>query len=464
MASKQSHLPTICPECKTPQQGLEPFCEHCGFRLRSQETAIEGVPAVTPAQLKREPLPEPMRPRASTQEEPSITSDMLARASSTTPRKKKQTRNTKRKDEQPDHGPSSTFVEGLPAAKVELDSRQETSRPHPLAKPSPVEASGLLPMAPPPPDRLRWLVPLLFGLMSGGVLGTAFTWLAIHDRLDASTQGPSTFRDHTLGASPPNERVAFPREDDVSVGLDDATQARLIKTCYKFSLDARKECAQENLLRDEYPVRAVSIAPFTLDMNEATNTDHEACVTQGACTPLDLKQCKVYTPQGLQISLRVPRALLEPTHPVTCLTHAEAQKLCAWKGGRLPTHEEWELAARGTRDARLFPWGDAWDPEFANWGDRDITGTVAPGRLDGFAWSAPVGIFHKGHSPFGLRDMAGNVSEWVATSKRAPTPQARGGSWLSAPYDLRVTKRLTLDASTARTDVGVRCAYDANTP
>ena len=72
MASKQPQRPTICPECKTPQQGKEPFCEHCGFRLRSQETALEGVPAISPAQLKQNMLPaaDLSRPRASTQEEP----------------------------------------------------------------------------------------------------------------------------------------------------------------------------------------------------------------------------------------------------------------------------------------------------------------------------------------------------------------------------------------------------------
>lgn len=449
MASKQSHRSMICPECKTPQQGSEPFCEHCGFRLRSQETALEGVPAITPSQLSSpNTLTDPPRPRASTQEEPSITQQMLKRAAKA----------AQQPQQDKPAGPSSTFVEGLPASR-ESAALQERS---PGTKTRhPVETSGLLPMAPPPPSKLRWLVPLLFGLMGGAILGTAFTWMALFERFDHDAQLSPSPRAHTLDVAPPNERVAFPAHEDVTIGLDEATQARLIKTCYKFSQDASKECAQETLLRDEYPLRTVATPPFLLEKNESTNADLSACVAEGACTPLDLKTCQVYTLQGLQISMRVPKALLEPERPVVCLTHAQAEALCAWKGGRLPTHQEWELAARGTRDARLFPWGLTWDAEFANWGDRDITGTVAPGKLDGFEWTAPPGIFHKGESPFGLRDMAGNVSEWIAVSKDAPTPQARGGNWTSSPYDLRVTKRLTLDATAARTDVGVRCAHDA---
>lgn len=428
MASKDSKPSSICPECKTPQFGQSPFCEHCGFRLRSQETALEGVPAITPSQLQ-----SVSRGRASTQEEPSITADQVKQQS-----------------------PSQTFVEGLPPVKRQPRQPQPTPAPPSgeYSQPAiaPAEISALMPMAPPPPNKLAWLIPLITGLMCGGILGTAFTWIG-------TKNSNSKAQEHLLPASPPNERIAF-AQTSFTQGLDEPTRARILRLCYKLSEDADKECEQDTLLKDEYPQESVTVAPFHIDTNEATNAEYNACISAGSCDEIDLKTCQVYTTQGLQISLRVPKVLLQDEHPVVCLSHPQAQKFCAWKQGRLPTHQEWELAARGSKDSRIFPWGDSWNPDHANWGEKDITSTSVAGKLDGFDWTAPPGLFHKGDSPFSLRDMAGNVAEWVATDEAHSTPQARGGGWTSTPYDLRTTKRLTLTQHIGRTDVGVRCAFN----
>ncbi len=94
---------------------------------------------------------------------------------------------------------------------------------------------------------------------------------------------------------------------------------------------------------------------------------------------------------------------LRPHEPVVHVNRFEAEAYCAWAGRRLPTEAEWEVAATGG-DGRRYPWGD--EPP-------------SPDRANLDAWYGDVvdvGAFPNGESPFGVRQMIGNVWEWTASS------------------------------------------------
>ena len=125
-------------------------------------------------------------------------------------------------------------------------------------------------------------------------------------------------------------------------------------------------------------------------------------------------------------------------------------------GYRLPTDTEWEYAARGGLRGARFPFGEYISHEFANYQAKsslfDMSDGLHPAYSSGsYPYTAPVGRFKA--NGYGLRDMAGNVAEWV-WDVVSPGRGLRGGGWGSD--DCRCGYRNWKDPTTTGEYVGFR--------
>lgn len=221
----------------------------------------------------------------------------------------------------------------------------------------------------------------------------------------------------------------------------------------------------------ERPVHEVCVSSFTMDKYEVTQKYFQAKMNGN------------------------PSLFPGANLPADSVTWMEAREYCQKSGKRLPTEAEWEYAARGGATSEFY-WGEHIEPGKANFCDRECALNVRfPEISDGFKHTAPVGSFPP--NPFGLYDMAGNVSEWVFDSyhegyyiisprknpqgaliqvsqkpregepdslflaeRSASRKVVRGGAWETTAFMIRPSSRKVFYPGYRIEGVGFRCAAD----
>jgi len=223
----------------------------------------------------------------------------------------------------------------------------------------------------------------------------------------------------------------------------------------------------------ERPVHSVTLSTYYIDKHEVTTAQYRnflKAVADGetAWDHPDQPADRGHEPRYVTDDLD------GDDQPAVGLNWYDAYAYCKWAGKRLPTEAEWEFAARGSDSVRKYPWGqgnpDAEGIWWANYHPRVGRGA------DGHRWSAPVGSYPDGVSPFGLMDMAGNAEEWVqdwysvdyyGLTEGAEDPPGplkgqkkviKGGSYETPVHQIRIAMRHYGRPHDKGPRLGVRCA------
>ena len=261
-------------------------------------------------------------------------------------------------------------------------------------------------------------------------------------------------------------------------------------------------------LDGEGPVRKVELAPFYIDRYAVTNTNFAdfvkatgfkteserlgwSFVFQGHISAARRSDFVMATVPGASWWCKIAGAAWDhpegpdsdisnrPHYPVTHVSWNDANAYAEWAGKRLPTEAEWEYAARGGLEQKLFPWGDELTPEGKHrcnvWqGDFPLVDLAE----DGYAGCAPVDAFLP--SAYGLHNITGNTwewcSDWFSSSYHLTAARVnpvgplwgrakvmKGGSYLchhSYCNRYRVAARTSNEPDSATTNIGFRCVRD----
>lgn len=187
------------------------------------------------------------------------------------------------------------------------------------------------------------------------------------------------------------------------------------------------------------PATSVEVGTFVIDRLEVAAGEWAECVKAKRCRAI---------------------ASTDPRLPAREVTWADAEGYCAFRKKRLPTDDEWELAAAGKTHDRQFPWGNALPtPALAVFTKAEPL--LGPASVD-----SPSGET-KDH----VQHLAGNVAEWTKTTAPASAPSpdgvpvtdgprawVRGGSYDATEEWLRTYARQAYPKDLVSPSIGFRCA------
>ncbi|HEY2368784.1 MAG TPA: SUMF1/EgtB/PvdO family nonheme iron enzyme [Polyangiaceae bacterium] len=262
-----------------------------------------------------------------------------------------------------------------------------------------------------------------------------------HD--DGTEEGEPVPSASASASAPPLHPVALPHAVVQKDGMVQVAGG-------KFTMGTNDAKAAPN----EKPAHESHAATFWIDRTEVTVAAYRACV--------ESRKCELPQKTAATCTYDLGDDLL----PVSCVRWQDADAFCRAENKRLPSEQEWELAARGG-GAFKYPWGNSPSSCFqAATLLRNETGRSCTGLRP-----ARVGSYVVNTSPFGAVDMAGNLEEWTASwyvehlaSGARPTSGAshvlRGGGWLSRPIDSRTTSRSWGSSVEAGPNAGFRCVKD----
>lgn len=184
-----------------------------------------------------------------------------------------------------------------------------------------------------------------------------------------------------------NPAMIFVRGGRAWIGLEEDKVDAVLAQYSNLGLDKKwilKEC----------PRHSVSLRDFNIGKYPVTNQEYRDFLVDTCYTELPTSWTFRQFPAE------------KANHPVYTITAKAAEAYATWlsektnRKFRLPSEAEWEYAAAGT-DGLEFPWGDVFEPDYANTAETGLFSTT------------PVGIFVEGNSATGIADLAGNVEEYV---------------------------------------------------
>ena len=187
----------------------------------------------------------------------------------------------------------------------------------------------------------------------------------------------------------------------------------------------------------------IRASTYTIDRFEVTNYDYRRCITRNGCPPLTSGAGAGRDDYALNAAF--------DRYPVVNVTWDGAAAYCNSRGKRLPSEEEWRIAASfapATERTYRYPWGDQFEPTSANT------------AVDGIGDTQQVGHYSPiGNSPFRAADMAGNVAEWTSSRVDDGSDQVwlKGGSFLDDETGVTTTARSAYSTAESADWIGFRC-------